>query len=220
MFEQFSHYWQQTLGWQPTLEQESQFAKLYELVLEGNKTQNLTRITDPDDFWEKHLWDSLRGVLPVWQLADLNVIDIGTGAGFPGLPIAIAHPDWHLSLLDSKTKKTNFVINTAEALGLAQVSILTARAEALNDTANHHQKYDLALIRAVGSATLCTSYVIPFIKIDGQAILYRGQWTSDEQLELEDDCRKLLNARVTHVENFATPLTASQRHCIYLTRVA
>lgn len=218
MFENFSSLWQQTLNWQPTPAQAQLFERLYNLVLEGNKNQNLTRITDPPDFWEKHLWDSLRGVQLAWELSDLQVIDIGTGAGFPGLPVAIAQPNWQLSLLDSTTKKTNFLRNTVETLDLAQVTVMTGRAEELNQTDSHYQKYDLALLRAVGSVALCTKYVMPFLKVGGQAILYRGQWTEPEQLELDKICNEL-DAEVTHLESFTTPLTHSQRHCLHLTKI-
>jgi 16S rRNA (guanine527-N7)-methyltransferase len=218
MFDNFSELWAQTLNWQPTPAQAQLFAKLYDLVLEGNQTQNLTRITEPSDFWEKHLWDSLRGVRLVWELSDLQVIDIGTGAGFPGLPVAIAQPNWQISLLDSKIKKTNFIKNTIEALELAAVSVFTGRAEEINQTASHYQKYDLALLRAVGNVTLCTKYVMPFLKVGGQAVLYRGQWTDTEQLELEEICKEL-HAEVADLESFTTPLTDSQRRCVYITKL-
>jgi 16S rRNA (guanine527-N7)-methyltransferase len=224
MFEKFSLYWRQTLNWQPTPEQEQRFAKLYNLVLAGNQTQNLTRITDEAEFWEKHLWDSLRGVLAVWERPGLKVIDVGTGAGFPGLPIAIAQPTWHLSLLDSKTKKTNFIRDAVESLELKQVNVFTGRAEDINHSNAHSQKYDIALTRAVGSAALCAQYTMPFLRVGGRAILYRGQWTEAEYLELEDTCRKLeknkIKAKITSVETFSSPLTASQRNCIQLLRTA
>ncbi len=225
MFENYSALWSQTLNWQPTSSQERLFEHLYNLVLEGNQTQNLTRITAPPDFWEKHLWDSLRGVQLVWELRDLQVIDIGTGAGFPGLPVAIAQPNWHISLLDSKIKKTNFIKNTVEALDLARVSIFTGRAEEINQSGGthppgnrHDQKYDLALLRAVGNVSLCAKYVMPFLKTGGKAILYRGQWTETDQLELDKICNEL-DAEVTHLESFTTPLTNSQRHCLHLTKI-
>jgi 16S rRNA (guanine527-N7)-methyltransferase len=219
MFENFSSLWLQTLNWQPTSSQAQLFENLYSLVLEGNATQNLTRITEPSDFWEKHLWDSLRGVQLFGELSDPQVIDIGTGAGFPGLPIAIAQPSWHLSLLDSKIKKTNFIRNTIEALDLPQVSIFTGRAEEINQTGSHYQKYDLALLRAVGSVALCAKYVMPFLKVGGTAILYRGQWTETEQLELNEICNEL-HAEVAHLESFTTPLTNSQRHCLHLAKIS
>jgi 16S rRNA (guanine527-N7)-methyltransferase len=218
MFENFSALWSQTLNWQPTPSQEQLFAKLYDLVLEGNQSQNLTRITEPSDFWEKHLWDSLRGVRLVWELSDLQVIDIGTGAGFPGLPVAIAQPNWQISLMDSKIKKTNFLRHTVETLDLERVNIFTGRAEQLNQTNIHFQRYDLALLRALGNVTLCAKYVMPFLKVGGQAVLYRGQWTEIEQLELGEICKEL-HAEISDLESFTTPLTDSQRHCLHVTKL-
>jgi len=214
MFEKFSPYWQQTLNWQPTAEQEQQFQQVYELVLEGNKIQNLTRITAPEDFWEKHLWDSLRGVLPMWEQKNLQVIDIGTGAGFPGIPIAIAHPSWQLTLLDSRLKKTAFIDDLIQTMPLSNASSLTGRAEQLNYVGTHSRKYDLALVRAVGSSDLCANYAMPFVKKGGLVILYRGQWSDLEQQELTQALSK--SVKINQVEQFHTPLSASIRHCVYL----
>ena len=118
---QMNELWQKTLNWQPDESQQQQFQRLYELIVEGNRSLNLTRITEPIEFWEKHLWDSLRGIvrlLPANNSAGENpklpaesvqkVIDIGTGAGFPGLPIAIALPQLSVTLLDSTRKKLFF----------------------------------------------------------------------------------------------------------------
>jgi 16S rRNA (guanine527-N7)-methyltransferase len=215
VFEKFLTYWEQTLHWQPSSEQEQLFTMLYELVLEGNLTQNLTRITLPEDFWEKHLWDSLRGVLPFWHQTDLKVIDIGTGAGFPGLPLAIAQPTWQLTLLDGTQKKVAFINSVVETESLTNVTVLAGRAEEINRTPKHFQKYDLALVRAVGSAELCAKYAIPFLKSNGTAILYRGQWDQHEQDTLQQYCQAL-PVNISQVDSFTTPLTASVRHCIYL----
>jgi 16S rRNA (guanine527-N7)-methyltransferase len=215
MFSEFSHLWQITLDWHPTFAQEQQFEHLYNLVLEGNKTQNLTRITSPQDFWEKHLWDSLRGVTSYFGQENLNVIDIGTGAGFPGLPLAIAQPTWQVTLLDSKQKKITYVADVIEKMQLSNCCAIAGRSEEINRTKLHAQKYDLALIRAVGSVELCAQYTLPFLKSAGKAVLYRGQWSDSETAELTKTC-ETVGAEMRKVETFFTPLTASARHCLQL----
>ena len=106
----FDAIWQETLDWFPTDRQRSQLQFLYVAVVTANHNLNLTRITEPAEFWEKHLWDSLRGVGSlITASAPLKVIDIGTGAGFPGLPLAIARSDWELTLVDSTAKKIGFI---------------------------------------------------------------------------------------------------------------
>jgi len=214
----FSHlfdHWQSTLNWSPNLDQVVQFEKLYELVLEGNKTQNLTRITSPDDFWEKHLWDSLRGVLAYWDREDIQVVDIGTGAGFPGLPIAIARPSWQITLVDSKQKKITFVEETIQNLQLTNAIAQVGRAEDINKISSYKKKYDLTLVRAVGKPDICASYCLPFLKMNGTGILYRGQWLPEESEQLDIFCEEQ-GLQVVKQDRFQTPLTAGIRHSVYL----
>jgi 16S rRNA (guanine527-N7)-methyltransferase len=215
----FSHlfdHWQSTLNWSPNPEQTAQFEKLYELVLEGNSKQNLTRITAADDFWEKHLWDSLRGVLTYWEREDMRVIDIGTGAGFPGLPIAIAKPSWQVTLIDSKQKKIVFVEETIQNLQLTNAIAQSGRVEDINKTPQYRRKYDLALVRAVGKPDICASYCLPFLKPTGTGILYRGQWLPEESEQLDIFCERE-GLQVVEQERFQTPITAGVRHSVYLT---
>jgi len=217
MFTEYSQYWQETLNWEPNVDQELAFQSVYDLVLEGNKTQNLTRIVTPSDFWEKHIWDSLRGVLPLWSQQNLKVIDIGSGAGFPGIPIAIAHPSWQVTLLDSTLKKTAFIDRLTQSIFLTSANSVTGRAEQINSQISHYQHYDLALVRALGTADLCAQYSIPFLKKTGVAILYRGQWSEDEQNTLDQTC-KLLRSKVTYLDRFSTPLSLSARNCLHISR--
>lgn len=212
--------WQQTLGWQPTVEQQQLFQQLYEGILEGNRHLNLTRITAAEEFWEKHLWDSLRGVLSqASRLESRNpefkVIDIGTGAGFPGIPVAIAFPHYFVTLLDSTRKKITFLETLLPKLGIKNATTLTGRAEAIALAAQHRQHYDIALLRAVAPATVCANYALPLLKTGGLAILYRGHWTDEETQALKSVVEEL-GGVIESIEGFTTPINNSIRHCVYL----
>ncbi len=210
--------WRQTLDWQPTPQQQQQFQRLYELILEGNQRLNLTRITDPEDFWEKHLWDSLSGIASYLVEPELaaarTVIDIGTGGGFPGLPVAIARPDWQITLLDSTHKKMGFLADLLPELAVNNISLICDRAENLHRSVQY-QEFDLALVRAVGSSDRCAEYALPLLKLGGLAILYRGQWSEAEAESLQPIVQKL-GGCIESIRSWLTPLSQSNRHCLYL----
>ena len=209
----------QHLNWQPNAEQQLQFQRLYELIIKANQTLNLTRITEPLDFWEKHLWDSLRGIMPLLkdevEPSAFKIVDIGSGAGFPGIPAAIALPDSQVTLLDSTRKKIAFLDSLIAELGIGNVNTVTGRAEVVGKESQHQQAYDLALIRAVGSASVCAEYALPFLKSGGLAVLYRGNWTTEEAETLQNAVKRLGGA-IEKVEEFTTPLSNSIRHCVYI----
>lgn len=228
-----SEVWLQSLGWQPTPEQEQQFERLFQQIVQANRQLNLTRITDPTDFWEKHLWDSLVGIAP-WLPTEssiqrqngfsidssqpLKVIDIGTGGGFPGLPIAIIKPSWHITLLDSTQKKLMFLQQVTAELGLENVETCCDRAENLGQQSPYRESFDLAVIRAVGPASVCAEYALPLLALQGYAVLYRGQWTTEEQDSLVAAVSKLGGKLVT-VSPVKMPHSQGIRHCIYLRKI-
>ncbi|MEL7331545.1 MAG: 16S rRNA (guanine(527)-N(7))-methyltransferase RsmG [Cyanobacteria bacterium J06560_2] len=238
--------WESSLHWQPSKAQQTLFQQLYEQILLGNQQLNLTRITEPEDFWEKHLWDSLSGLAP-W-LADmaaaerseesdkreseanlpeeedkpLRVIDIGTGGGFPGVPAAIAlthspADPISLTLVDSTRKKIQFLQTLCQTIGIP-ATCLPARAETLGRDPYHREQYDLALIRAVGKTATCAEYVLPLLKVGGQAVIYRGQWTTDDT-EAIVPVIELLGGELTDLQAWQTPITAGQRHCLFIYKV-
>jgi len=215
--------WQETLDWQPSLEQQQQFQTLYELTLAGNSQFNLTRITEPREFWEKHLWDSLRGTTfllnPPLPVPHPQCIDIGTGAGFPGIPVAIAQSATKVTLLDSTRKKVTFLETLIAELGIKNATTIVDRAENLGRSLKYRQSYDIALIRAVSSASVCAEYALPLVKVGGLAVLYRGQWTAEETAALEPALSQL-GGEIEKIEDFVTPLTVSIRHCLYLRKTA
>jgi 16S rRNA (guanine527-N7)-methyltransferase len=223
---EMNEIWQQTLDWQPSSEQQAQFQQLYELILSGNQKLNLTRITAPEEFWEKHLWDSLRGIVSLLPtgfvgahscalLQEYKIIDIGTGAGFPGIPVAIAFPHTEVTLLDSTQKKIAFLNSLITEMSIQNARTLVGRAENINQQPQQQKAYDFALIRAVAAADVCAKYALPFLKSEGLAVLYRGNWTTAEEASLQNTAKKL-GGKVENIEEFTTPLSHGIRHCIYL----
>ncbi len=228
---EMNELWQESLNWVPNESQQQQFQRLYELIVEGNRSLNLTRITEPMEFWEKHLWDSLRGIarlLPandtsgeireVPEPAVFKAIDIGTGGGFPGLPVAIALPHLSVTLLDSTRKKIDFLETVLPSLTIENAATLLGRSDEIGRQPHHKGAYDIALLRAVGAAHLCAKYALPFLKNGGLAVLYRGNWTVEEEAELQSAIGHL-GGTVESVEAFTTPVSQGARHCVYLRKV-
>lgn len=219
------------LAWDPDPQQYHQLQQLFWGLLDRNQRVNLTRITSPADFLDKHIWDSLCGIAPwlgseptdqgdavVSPAGGQRVIDIGTGGGFPGLPVAIVRPDWHLTLLDATRKKMVAVEELAQALNLANVTTLAERSETLAQQSRYRERFDLALVRAVGSASTCAEYALPLLNLGGTAVLYRGQWTAAEAAILERAVPQLGGA-ISAVRAATTPLTGGTRHYVELTKL-
>jgi len=228
---EMNELWLESLNWLPDESQQQQFQRLYELIVEGNRSLNLTRITEPIEFWEKHLWDSLRGIARLLPANDnlgenrefpaqsvQKAIDIGTGGGFPGLPVAIALPNLSVTLLDSTRKKIDFLDKVVPSLTIKNAATLLGRSDEIWRQPHHKAAYDLALLRAVGAASVCAKYALPFLKNGGLAVLYRGNWTAEEEADLQSAIGPL-GGKVESVEAFTTPVSQGTRHCVYLRKV-
>ncbi|MBF2018369.1 MAG: 16S rRNA (guanine(527)-N(7))-methyltransferase RsmG [Rivularia sp. T60_A2020_040] len=216
--------WEKTLDWKPSLEQQELFQCLYKLIVEGNRQLNLTRITDPEDFWEKHLWDSLRGIKFLISGEGIDtrknqIIDLGTGAGFPGIPVAIVVKNSTVNLVDSTKKKINFIDSILPVLNLNNTFATTCRAEEIGRDSHHRETYDIALIRAVASASACAEYTLPLLKLGGLAVIYRGNLT-DQEINNMENAVEQLGGVIESIEQFNTPISNSDRHCLYLRKVA
>ena len=143
-----------------------QFEKLAELLVEQNKTMNLTAITDPDGIAVKHFADSISVLNAAKFDEKARVLDVGTGAGFPGIPLLIMRPDLDLTMLDSTAKKLKYVANTVEELGLT-ANVLHTRAEEAGQSKEYRETFDIVCSRAVAALNVLCEYCLPFVKVGG-----------------------------------------------------
>ncbi|MDE2788482.1 MAG: 16S rRNA (guanine(527)-N(7))-methyltransferase RsmG [Chloroflexota bacterium] len=157
-------------------EQLAQFAEYQRLLSEGNRRANLTAITEPEAVQVRHFFDSLTAVLAVNEWRDgLRVIDLGTGAGFPGAPLKIVFPGIHLTLVESTAKKTAFLDTLVASLGLDNVDVVTARVEELARTEGYRGQFDVALARGVAPMSVLVEYALPLCKGHGTLVAWKGK---------------------------------------------
>ena len=158
----------------------NQLNKYYEMLVEKNKVMNLTAITEYDEVVIKHFVDSL-AITKVYNMIPVNnVIDIGTGAGFPGMVLKIFYPDIQFTLLDSLNKRVVFLKEVAEELSLNKIDAVHGRAEDYARQANHREKYDLCVSRAVANLSTLAEYSLPFVKKGGFFVAYKAEDCLDE----------------------------------------
>lgn len=201
------------IGVELSEKQVNQFLKYYEMLIEKNKVMNLTSITEFDEVIEKHFVDSLQIAQYVDLAQEVSIIDVGTGAGFPGIPLKIAFPEVEVTLLDSLNKRINFLNEVIDELGLKKISAIHGRAEDYGKNGKYREKFDYCVSRAVANMSSLSEYCLPFVKVGGSFIPYKSG-NIDDELEQAKKAVFLLGGKVEKVERFA--LAEAQRSFVFI----
>jgi 16S rRNA (guanine527-N7)-methyltransferase len=210
---------QHLLNIQITPEQAALFDRYGEELLVWNEKMNLTAITAPEEVQVKHFLDSLTVAGAVEMRRGFHVVDVGSGAGFPGVPLQIAYPNIHMTLMDATGKKIQFLEHIIGALGLTNARAVKARAEDAGRYTEHRHVYDLALARAVARLPILLEYLLPLVKLGGQCIAMKGRTARDE---VNDSARALavLGGEVERIESFQLPDIEETHHLIIVRKTA
>lgn len=192
------------------------FYNFMNLLIEKNKVMNLTGITEPKEVVLKHFIDSLT----ILKYIDRNssVIDVGTGAGFPGLPLKIADNSLEMTLLDSLNKRINFLNEVIEHTSLDKIKTIHGRAEDFGKNAEYREKYDVVISRAVAPTNILLEYMMPFVKVGGKCICMKGS-NCDEEIENAKNAIKFLGGKIEKIEKFNLPNSDNNRTILIIKKI-
>ena len=208
----------ETLGIRLTDVQKRQFDRYYELLIEWNRVMNLTGITEYDEVNLKHFTDSLT-IVRIKEMKNVStMIDVGTGAGFPGIPIKIAFPHIKVTLLDSLNKRIKFLDQIVEELGLDDVVTLHGRAEDYAKKDEYREKFDLCASRAVANLSTLSEYCLPFIKKGGCFVSYKSA-DSDEEIKMSEKALDILGGKIEKIDKFTLPGSDMGRALVMIEKV-
>lgn len=185
-------------------EQIKQFLIYYEMLVEWNQVMNLTAITEYDEVMKKHFVDSVSLIKAYDVKRNASVIDVGTGAGFPGLALKIAYPELQITLLDSLNKRIQFLNAVIEKLGLTGVHTIHGRAEDFAKPDKLRESFDLCVSRAVANLSTLSEYCLPFVRVGGQFISYKSEKITEE-LEAAHNAIHILGGKVVKQVEFQLP---------------
>ncbi len=190
------------LGVRFSMEQTEQFFEYMELLIEWNEKINLTTIIEPEEIILKHFIDSITILKEIEK--DSKLVDVGTGAGFPGIPLSIMEPSLKITLVDSLNKRLIFLEEVINKLNLKNVELVHARAEEFGQNKQYREKFDIATSRAVANLSTLSEYLIPLVKINGKVLSMKA---SDAQEEINDAKKaiEILGGKIENVEEFNLP---------------
>lgn len=192
------------------------FIKFKDILLEWNEKINLTTIVEDDDIIIKHFVDSLTSAMYVEDNA--KIIDIGTGAGFPGIPLKIVKDDLDVTLLDSLNKRIVYLNDLIDRIGFRKIEAIHGRAEETSRNKDFREQYDIAIARAVANLKVLSEYALPFVKVGGKFICMKGPNVAEEISGAEENI-KLLGGRIIEKKSFELPGTDMGRTIIVIEKV-
>jgi len=208
----------EALGIELTEKQIEQFIAYYEMLVEWNEVMNLTAITEFDDVMKKHFIDSISLIKGYDVTKPVSVIDVGTGAGFPGLALKIAYPNLKVTLLDSLNKRINFLNAVIDKLQLTGVEAIHGRAEDFAKADKLREDFDLCVSRAVANLSTLSEYCLPFVKVGGQFISYKSEKIAEEK-EAAVNAIKILGGKVKNQVEFTLPDSDIYRNLFVIEKI-
>lgn len=199
-----------------TNKQLNEFYTYMNLLIEWNKNINLTAITEPEEIIKKHFIDSLTISKNIQK--DSSIIDVGTGAGFPGIPLKIVREDINVVLLDALNKRLNFLNEVVKENKLENIETVHFRAEEIGKNKKYREKYDIATSRAVAQLNILAEYLLPLVKVGGKCICMKGSYV-EEELKNSKKAINLLGGEIEKIEEFILPDSDIKRNVIIIKKV-
>lgn len=199
-----------------TEEKEKKLAKFCALLKEYNEKFNLTSIKDDDEIYEKHFADSLKGEEFFFENA--KVLEIGSGGGFPSVPLKIARDDLDFTLIEATGKKCSYLKTIGKELGFEKFAVLNGRAEELGKKEEYREKFDIVTARAVAGLNVLCEYCLPFVKIGGIFVAYKGE--AEEEIIKAENAIKVLGGKIETVKDFILSEKSGRRSIIVIKKVS
>lgn len=193
-----------------------QFYTYMNLLLEWNEKINLTAITEPEEVILKHFVDSL--TISAYIKKGSKLVDMGTGAGFPGIPLKILRDDIEITLVDSLNKRINFLNEVIKELELREISTVHARAEEFGQNKKYREKFDIATSRAVANLSTLSEYLVPLVKLEGKIICMKGSEVKEE-VENAKNAIKILGGKMEKEESFNLPNSDMKRNLVIIKKI-